>query len=140
MQFIFKIRHGVKLPKTLRTHILEMVGARKLKFSRFSCFSDEIKWWRFNNNWRGGGWGGWGGCSIVTASFFATGRNFTWGFACSGFNNCCMSHMYICLLLLTYAWLTRLLIFSLWFSKVFKIFLVLIILYCLKTYCYIFDV
>ena len=35
--------------------------------------------------------------------------------------------------------LMHLLIFSLWFLKVFKIFLVLIILYCLKTYCYIFE-
>ena len=35
--------------------------------------------------------------------------------------------------------LTRTLIFSLWFFKVSKIFLVLIILYCLKPYCYIFD-
>ena len=29
--------------------------------------------------------------------------------------------------------------FSLWFFIVFKIFLVLITLYCLKTYCYVFD-
>ena len=36
--------------------------------------------------------------------------------------------------------LTWTLIFSQGFFKVFKIFLVLIILYCLKTYCYIFDV
>ena len=36
--------------------------------------------------------------------------------------------------------LTQTLIFSLWFFKVFKIFLVLIIyMYCLKTYCFIFD-
>ena len=35
--------------------------------------------------------------------------------------------------------LTRTLIFSLWFYKVFKIFQVLIILNCLKSYCYIFD-
>ena len=30
-------------------------------------------------------------------------------------------------------------LYSLLFFKVFKIFLFLIILYCLKTYCYIFD-
>ena len=35
--------------------------------------------------------------------------------------------------------LTCMPIFSLRFFKFFKIFLVLIILYCLKTYCYIFD-
>ena len=35
--------------------------------------------------------------------------------------------------------LTWTLIFSLWFFKVFEIFLVLIILYCLKTCCSIFD-
>ena len=35
--------------------------------------------------------------------------------------------------------LTRTLIFSLWFDKVFKIFQVLIILNCLKSYCYIFE-
>ena len=36
--------------------------------------------------------------------------------------------------------LTQTLIFSLWFFKVFKIFLVLIIyMYCLKIYCFIFD-
>ena len=42
--FFFKIRHGAKLAKYLRTHILEMVGARKLKFSGFSYFNDKIKW------------------------------------------------------------------------------------------------
>ena len=35
--------------------------------------------------------------------------------------------------------LTRTLNFSLWFFKVFKIFLVLIIFYCLKTCCFMFD-
>ena len=35
--------------------------------------------------------------------------------------------------------LTGIVIFSIWFFKVFKIFLVLLILFCLKTYCYIFD-
>ena len=35
--------------------------------------------------------------------------------------------------------LTRMLIFSLWFFRVFKIFLVLTILHCLKSYSYISD-
>ena len=48
----------------------------------------------------------------------------------------------ICLCLLSYTildmlMLTLMLIFSLWFFKIFKICLVLTILYCLKTYCYI---
>ena len=35
--------------------------------------------------------------------------------------------------------LTLTLIYFLWFFRVFKIVLIFIILYCLKTYCYIFD-
>ena len=61
-----------------------------------------------------------------------------------GFNNWHMLPMYVCLLLLPYAWFWTCVhwevhsFFSLWFFKVFKIFLALMILYCLKT-CYIFD-
>ena len=40
----FKIGLRVKLCKTLRTHILETVGAKMLKFSGFSYFNDKIKW------------------------------------------------------------------------------------------------
>ena len=52
-----------------------------------------------------------------------------------------MSHTYVCLLLLAYAWFWICVrwdlhsFFLLWFFKVFKIFLALIILYCLKTCC-----
>ena len=62
-----------------------------------------------------------------------------------GFDNLCISRTYVGLLLLAYArfWTcvrshVRSFCFPMIF-KVFKIFLVLIILYCLKTYCYIFD-
>ena len=53
--------------------------------------------------------------------------------------------MYVCLLLLLYTWFwTGVLwhirsFFYLWFFKVVRFFLFLIILYCLKTYYYIFD-
>ena len=62
----------------------------------------------------------------------------------SVFHNLRMLHMYIHLLVLAYAWLWTCVrwevcsFFSLWFFRVFKIFLALIILYCLKTCC-IFD-
>ena len=52
-----------------------------------------------------------------------------------------MLHMYVCLLLLAYAWFWTCVwwdvhsFFLLWFFKVFKIFLAPIILYCLKTCC-----
>ena len=62
----------------------------------------------------------------------------------TGFNNWCMLHTFVHLLLLVYAWFWTCVcwdirsFFLLWFFKVFKIFLALIILYCLKTCC-IFD-
>ena len=55
--------------------------------------------------------------------------------------------VYVCVLtfigvhmILDMCMLTLSLIFSLWFFKVVKTFLILIISYCLKTYCYVFDV
>ena len=63
----------------------------------------------------------------------------------SVFSNWCTSHTYICLLLLAYEWFWTCVnwhihsFFSLWFLKVFKNFQVFIILSCLKTYCYMFD-
>ena len=61
------------------------------------------------------------------------------------FDNWCTSCMYVCLLLLAYAWFWtcvrwHICSFFLYdFFKFFKICLVLITLYCLKTYCYKFD-
>ena len=63
----------------------------------------------------------------------------------AGFDNWCTSRKYLRLPLLAYAWFWTWVhwhvrsFFSLWFFKVLKIFLVFIILYCLKTYDYIFK-
>ena len=64
----------------------------------------------------------------------------------AGFDNWCTSpRTHLRLLLLAYAWFWTWVhwhvrsFFSLWFFKVLKIFLVFIILYCLKPYCYIFK-
>ena len=79
--------------------------------------------------------------NLEQAQYF-TGWNFSRN---AGFDNSGTWRTYVCLLLLAYAWFWTCVrwhvrsFFSLWFFKVFKIFLVLIILYCLKTYCYIFD-
>ena len=68
----------------------------------------------------------------------------SWDTEWAWFNNWCTPCTYVCLLLLEYAWFWTCVrwdirsFFLLWFFKVFKIFLALIILYCLKTCC-IFD-
>ena len=63
----------------------------------------------------------------------------------TGFDNSSMLRTCVHLLLLVYTWLWTCVcwhissFFSLLFFKVFKVFLILIIFYCLKTYCYIFN-
>ena len=65
----------------------------------------------------------------------------SWDTEWAWFNNWCTPCTYVCLLLLEYAWFWTCVcwdihsFFLLWFFKVFKIFLALIILYCLKTCC-----
>ena len=66
-------------------------------------------------------------------------------YAIPGFNNWPTLCTYVCLLLSTCPWFWKCICWHLYsffpydFFKIFKIYLVLIILYCLKTYCYEFE-